>query len=458
MAVANPAVRLGNRAGHEDFGGDTGGANGLAESDANAVAGGELADHVMAEHLRRRDIAHGSVGQSTVCFIDLILRHADAVVTNRKQVAVADVGANDHDAAGRRREVGSVLHQLGEQVSQVGHAGALHLGRIETGKVDAAVRLDLGQRRPNDVGDRHRFRPHARRLRTSKHQQRLGVAAHASGEMIEAEQVGQRLGVALVLLKLGNEGERSSQQPLVTAAQVDQALGNATTVAGLINGHADRGVLHDIECFGQLAELVVTGDGERRGLHEFGTGLHRVDGGHEGGDLLVRSPIGLLGQCFHRFEQAAHHAATADDGTSQSEERQAEQTDQPLPGGVLGRVLLRLQFIIDGVGQRADGTIMGAAEFIHLGNGIARLCRGGRREVRHQFGIDLSDQRGAGTDDFGNERGKQLVGGDRFRPQQPLLREVRFSLRQRCQQRVLGGCRRGRRIGTDKLRQVGLIG
>ena len=130
--------------------------------------------------------------------------------------------------------------------------------------------------------------------------------------MVKPEQVSQRLGVAFVLLKLGNESQRSSQQTLVATTEVDKALRHATTATGLVNGQIHRGVLHSVECHRQLAELIIAvhREGGRSGM--VGTRTSRVDGGNQRRDLLVGGMAGLPGEIFHRMQQASHHTSAAE--------------------------------------------------------------------------------------------------------------------------------------------------
>ena len=74
------------------------------------------------------------------------------------------------------------------------------------------------------------------RLDAGQHQQRLGVAAHAGGEVVEPEQAGQHVGVGLVGLELGDEVELAAEQVLVAAAQVDEAVGDVAAQHGLLDG------------------------------------------------------------------------------------------------------------------------------------------------------------------------------------------------------------------------------
>src|SRR4029453_4422259 len=85
--------------------------------------------------------------------------------------------------------------------------GADDGGGFDAADGDPLVVLDLTQRRPDDVGEPHGCGPLAGWFDAGQHQQRFGVAAHAGGEVVEAEQVGEGVGVGFVGFELGDEVE-----------------------------------------------------------------------------------------------------------------------------------------------------------------------------------------------------------------------------------------------------------
>jgi hypothetical protein len=62
--------------------------------------------------------------------------------------------------------------------------------------VDPLVRLDLGGGRTDDVGQRHVLTQAPVGVDAGQHEQRLGVAAHPGGEVVEPEEVLERSGSA----------------------------------------------------------------------------------------------------------------------------------------------------------------------------------------------------------------------------------------------------------------------
>ena len=72
------------------------------------------------------------------------------------------------------------------QVGEVGGGGAADRRVVERQHDDPVVVLDLAEGAADDVDDGHRRGPLAVRLEAGQQQQRLGVAAHAGGEVVEA--------------------------------------------------------------------------------------------------------------------------------------------------------------------------------------------------------------------------------------------------------------------------------
>ena len=111
--------------------------------------------------------------------------------------------------------------------------------------VDAGEVLDLADGGADDVGQRDRAATAAGRLGAGQHQQRLGVAAHAGGEVVEPEEVLELVGVVLVGLELVDELDLAVEQRLVAAGQVDEDVADALAEQrGLLGGDLDRTVLH----------------------------------------------------------------------------------------------------------------------------------------------------------------------------------------------------------------------
>jgi hypothetical protein len=83
------------------------------------------------------------------------------------------------------------------------------------------------------------------------------VPAHAGGQVVEAEQVGEFVGVLGPALHGVEQGELLVQQDLAAAGEVHKDLGDAVAQFGLLDGGLDRGALEGVECLADLADLVL---------------------------------------------------------------------------------------------------------------------------------------------------------------------------------------------------------
>ena len=83
--------------------------------------------------------------------------------------------------------------------------------------------------------------------------------------MVELEEVVELVGVFLVGLELVDELDLAVEEGLVAAGQVDEDVADALAQQGaLLLGHLDRHVLDRVEGVGQLADLVLRVDVDRR--------------------------------------------------------------------------------------------------------------------------------------------------------------------------------------------------
>ena len=153
--------------------------------------------------------------------------HPDAGVDDRDDVVVIVAAPVHLDVGVGRRERQRILDQLRDDVADVGRGRAVDPGVVDVAQAHPLVALDLTERAAHDVAHRDRRAPRARRREAGEHEQRLGVAAHARGEVVEAEQVLERVGVGLVVLEHRDELELAGQQVLVPPAEVDVRVGDA---------------------------------------------------------------------------------------------------------------------------------------------------------------------------------------------------------------------------------------
>src|SRR6185312_4652338 len=132
-------------------------------------------------------------GQPPVDVGELLGGQAQAAVFDLGDQAGAHPFGPDLDPGVGRGEDGGVLDEFGDQVDDVTDRAAGHQVLGFAVHVDPDVVFHLG---PQDVDDRHRVAPAAAGNRTRQDDQALGVPAHAGGEVVDAEQVGQRFRLA----------------------------------------------------------------------------------------------------------------------------------------------------------------------------------------------------------------------------------------------------------------------
>ena len=153
-------------------------------------------------------------------------------------------------------------------------------------------------------------RPLAGRLDAGQHQQRLGVAAHAGGEVVEPEQVGERVGVGLVasswvMKSIWRPSRFWLRRPRLTKLSAMLRRSTACSTASL-----QRRVLHGVEGVGHVGHLVA-------GVHAIGSTSGTVtswpgaveDAAHGLGQAVGHG-VGLAGQRPQRPGDRPRHDHT----------------------------------------------------------------------------------------------------------------------------------------------------
>ena len=157
-----------------------------------------------------------------------------------------------------RGELRRVVEQLGEEVGDVGRGVAEDVHVVESGDVHSGVVLDLTDRGTHDVAEGDGLAPAAGRLDAGQHEQRLGVATHAGGEVVELEQVLERVGIGLGGLELIEEADLTVEQALVAPSEVDEQLADALAEeVRLLDGDRHGRLLDGGERLGEVADLVL---------------------------------------------------------------------------------------------------------------------------------------------------------------------------------------------------------
>ena len=153
--------------------------------------------------------------------------HAEAAVVDLQGEAVGDALAVHLDRGVRRREHRGVLQEFGDQVGEVGDGGAADADPRQPADLDALVVLDLGDGGPYDVHQLDGLAPLPGGRGAGEDHQALGVPPHAGGQVVEAEEVGEFVGVLGAALHGVEERQLAVQQHLVAAGEVDEDLGDA---------------------------------------------------------------------------------------------------------------------------------------------------------------------------------------------------------------------------------------
>ena len=283
------------------------------------MAGGEPADHVVPEELRRGLVLVGRLGDVLVRRRQLVVGHADAVVDHLEDQTTLAAAAAQLDRGGRRRERQGVLDEFGEEVREVGDGAAVDAVLLTDVDLDPFVVLHLGERRPGDVVERDGPVPVTGLSGAGEDEQRLRVAAHAGGDVVDLVEGGELVRVLLVLFEPGEALQESVDEALVATTEVDEHVGDHTPGGGLFGGEFDRGAVHPVEGTHEVADLVA------------GLGVDLVDLGdrldlatahplHDGRQLDERDLLGLLGEALDgRLDGPVQHPQQEADEDQQPE-------------------------------------------------------------------------------------------------------------------------------------------
>ncbi|MDF9815877.1 hypothetical protein M2266_005108 [Streptomyces sp. SPB162] len=259
------------------------------------------------------------------------------------------------------------LQQLGQQVHEVGHGGAVDVRLGYADQLDALVRLHLGGRCTQHVDERDRLVPAAARLLAGEDQQVLAVAPHTGGEVVHLEQVLELVRVRLVVLQLGDQCELALDEALVPTREVGEDRVDVAPQQCLLGGEPDGLAVHLVEGAGDLADLVVAGDRDRDdgGVHPARVGARQlVDQPRK---PLFRDVEGGVAQLAHAAAHVAGHHARDDEGQDQGEDHDGRVDDRVGLGaggdglrvvhGGLGEVLLDGPVRVEGQGVAGEPAL-----------------------------------------------------------------------------------------------------
>ncbi len=137
--------------------------------------------------------------------------------------------------------------------------------------------------------------------------------------MVEAEEVGEFVGVLGAALHGVEQGELTVQQDLAAAGQVDEHLGDAAAHVGLFDGGLDGGALQGVEGLSDLAELVLpVFEARRLGLDI--DLLARGEPAHHAGQPYARDLVRLLADPAQVADEGAADAGGDDEGDGEGDE------------------------------------------------------------------------------------------------------------------------------------------
>lgn len=245
--------------------------------------------------------------------------HAEAAVVDFEGEAVGDTVAVHLDRGVRRREHRGVLQEFGDQVGEVGDCRASDADPRQAANLDPLVVLDLGDRCPHHVHQLDGLAPLPGRRRAGKNHETLGVPPHAGGEVVEAEEVGELVGVLGAALHGVQERQLAVQENLVAAGEVDEDFGDAASHVGLLDRGFDGGALQGVEGLADLADLVplVT---EMRGLGLDVDVFSRGEAAHHARQSYTGDLVGVLAEPGEVADEFAADADGHEDGDEQGEE------------------------------------------------------------------------------------------------------------------------------------------
>lgn len=204
-------------------------------------------------------------------------------------------------------------------MGEVGDGGTGHGDPRQPADLDALVVLDLADGRADDVHELDGLAPLPGRGGAGEDDEALGVAAHPGGEVVEAEEVRQFVGVLGAAFHRVEESELLVQQDLAAAGEVHEDVGDTVPQFGLFDGGFDGGALKGVQGESDLAYLV---------LAELQPGCFRLDvdlfagreAPHDAGQPHAGRLMGVQAQGAQVADETAAHPYGEEDGEQQGDE------------------------------------------------------------------------------------------------------------------------------------------
>ncbi len=150
-------------------------------------------------------------------------------------------------------------------MGHVGDGGTGQVVRRVGDQVHPDVVLDLGDGAAQRFHDGDRLAPAAAGRGAGQDDEAFRLTAHAGGQVIQPEQLRQRVRVLRAALHLIKHAKLPLDQGLVAPGQAAEHVADALAELGLLDGGLNRGALHRGECLGGIGDLTGLGAQVRRG-------------------------------------------------------------------------------------------------------------------------------------------------------------------------------------------------
>ena len=183
---------------------------------------GQAGDDVEPQRPGRGNVDVTGLSKPLVEFGQLLGRDAQAGVGNLNPQAATEQGlTGDHDLGGWRRELGGVVEQLGQEVCDVVYGASRDQVRRHDAELHPWILLDLAYRCSDDIEDRRCRTRAAHLLDAGQNQEALGMPADTGGEVVDAEQGSELVGITFTRLQTLDSAQLTVDERLRTPRQVD---------------------------------------------------------------------------------------------------------------------------------------------------------------------------------------------------------------------------------------------
>ena len=159
---------------------------------------------------------------------ELFLIEAGTTIDDLETVRAIGIGDAEH--IGNRSgwgTLGSVLHQLGQQMCKVQGDVTGNRNLVEGDRDNSAVVLDFTDGNTDHFSQIDRSSPTTCLGVSSEYEERLSVAAHASRKVVDAIHLAEPIRIALLSLEFVDDLQLAIDQGLVAASHVHEHVGDA---------------------------------------------------------------------------------------------------------------------------------------------------------------------------------------------------------------------------------------